>query len=956
MSAKPTLAAVKTWNPAGCASNSWNTGGNWTGGVPGSSDVATFNGSTSNCPVTMDTDPDVGGINIINSYTGTITQGSRNLTIEASGYVQNASGSTFSGGSGSITIANSSGVFTLTTGTFTSTTGTLTAHNNFSVNGGSFNANGGTVNLDQYGSSGNIAGTITFNNLKFGGTCNAPTSTLTSTAVVTVNGMLTLDSDGCFHHNLEQTGGGTLNAKGDITLSGSAGDFRGEAIVTINGTGDQNLIGNTASFSQSTVTGLPSVVINKPSGTLNFSNTIAINGNFTYIAGTINPGTSTVVLNRLGSTGTLDPMTITGSANFYNLYIGNTCLGNSREVDIASGTTLLVTGSYGVITNGCSVIRVNGPGGVKVTGNIDLDAATGSKNSSLGTALVTITGPGAHTITGASDSTTDGGLSGLKIDTTGSVSMSGYIGISGDFTFVQGKIVPGSSTVIINGRTNDDNQGATITGSVALNNINITGGSSGGCTGSPGITIASGTTLTAKGDLTFNENCFASSTNGPGVINVEGNISTAGVGDAGNVAITMTGGKDQTITQSGTNFPSGTLTINKTAGTVTPGASFSLSNSGQDLLISSGVLNMGNYALTVNDTITITSGQLNQSTSTLTFGTMSLGSKGIWENNSTGSIIVGSGGVTNNGYVHIDGGGPLCGDSDAITISGGGSSRPWNGTGTTSVADASVSDQSAGSVGTNGADGSSNSLVTTAFQATTGDLLIATVTWDNGSGATASISDSVGTNTWSTAVTKQTDGRHTQSMQTFYAKNINGSASMTVTFNLSVNATFRKIIVVDVANIDTSSPLDQTNHIENESGAPVSVGPVTTTANGEFIFGAVTDDSGSNTIASDAPFGPIGTATTTTSMQAQGYVQPALGSISSTWTFSGTNDALAQIATFKNNGSTPFIRGMVTAYSSTNTSNNGWLFNPGCPAYSNRSTTTINANTTINGKTTITSN
>lgn len=185
-------AAVKTWNPAGCGSVDWGTTGNWTGGSPGTADVATFDGSTSNCSVAIGANIDVQGINIINSYTGTITQGNGNdINLRSSGYVQNASGSTFTGGDSTsdITLDTNGGVFTLTTGVFTAPVGIITTNNNWTISGGTFTHNSGTVKFSASSATYTYTGSATFYNLTFDSYCNNG-GTFTIQNTLTVNNTL----------------------------------------------------------------------------------------------------------------------------------------------------------------------------------------------------------------------------------------------------------------------------------------------------------------------------------------------------------------------------------------------------------------------------------------------------------------------------------------------------------------------------------------------------------------------------------------------------------------------------------------------------------------------------------------------------------------------------------------------------------------------------------------------
>lgn len=530
-------AAVKTWNPTGCASSSWNVAGNWSGGLPGTGDVATFDGATSNCPVTVNTSIDVGGINITGGYTGTITQGNGNaINIRASGYTQNASGSTFTGGnaSSSIMLDNNGGDFTLTAGTFTASSGTFLFHDNFTINGGTFNSNSGKVEeLASADNSATITGSATFYDFQIDNDGGNETVTFAAGTTITVTHTLYLDDGTGGFGGTNITGTGGITALGDIsTTDGSstsdAGGIGGDAAVTISGTADQNLIGMNTGRGR-----FPSLVINKTSGTLNITGNF-YGGNFTYTAGSYNINTSS--FNLQGS------VNITGSFTFYDLDIDNGACTNDT-MTVASGTTITITHKLYLDddSTGCGGLGLNGPGVFVVTGDIDTN-------------------------------TTDG--------------------IGGD------------------------------------------------------------------------------------------------------IAITMSGGADQTIKQ-GTSgdFPSGTFTINKSAGTVTLVSPLVLNSAGQDFLISAGFFNESSYNLTVDDILTI-NGQFIQTSGNLNTGSVAVGSKGVWQNNSTGGITLG-GNVSNTGSIHLDGNGSTCGDSDAIQIlsSSNGVQRTWSGAGTFVLNDLNVKDQ-----------------------------------------------------------------------------------------------------------------------------------------------------------------------------------------------------------------------------------------------------------------------
>ncbi|HEX2782817.1 MAG TPA: LamG-like jellyroll fold domain-containing protein [Ilumatobacteraceae bacterium] len=196
--------------------------------------------------------------------------------------------------------------------------------------------------------------------------------------------------------------------------------------------------------------------------------------------------------------------------------------------------------------------------------------------------------------------------------------------------------------------------------------------------------------------------------------------------------------------------------------------------------------------------------------------------------------------------------------------------------------------------------GGGNALTTPALSTASGDLFVVAVSWDGGS-INVNVTDNKG-NAYSAATTKQVDTRHNQSMQVFYVAYGAGGASHTFTATPSSNASYMRVVVHEVSGISRTSALDKTMVVNNEAGAPVSVGPITTAVSGEYVFAAVMNDSGSNTFAPASGNGFTERATASqgaSELQSQDMVQVASGSISSTWTMSGTNHAMAQVVSFR---------------------------------------------------------
>lgn len=315
------------------STSNWSTtsGGASGASVPGSSDIAIFNlGGVGNC--TFDVNVNVAGISVLSTYTGIISQGAFTFTIGTSNAT--FSGGTFTGGSQAIT---SNGTLTISGTAFTSTSNTLTINNavSFVLSNGSFSDNGGTVNIASGAKT--ITGNITFNNLIFTG---GPTSvTISNTLIVT--GTLTIA--GGFSVTLNN---GTIEARGDISITSTSVFGGGTGTLLINGTNNQTMTGPGTTDGQGR---LPNVTINKSSGTLNLVNTISVAGDWTYTDGTVSAGTSRIFFY---TTGNIDATGTSSTMTFYNLRINGTSIIRTLLGNITVSNNFDLAGSASVLLNG----------------------------------------------------------------------------------------------------------------------------------------------------------------------------------------------------------------------------------------------------------------------------------------------------------------------------------------------------------------------------------------------------------------------------------------------------------------------------------------------------------------------------------------------------------------------------------------------------------------------------
>ena len=488
------------------------------------------------------------------------------------------------GGVPAVNINKPSGTLTLVS--------TITATDNWTHTSGTIDA--GTSTVVFYGVTDEfvtISGSHTLYNVKFQDSTyrdwnNSDTFTIASGTTLTVTGTLTLIDYAEYRKRGVIDGAGTISAKGDITIID--GGCMGTTIVNIDGTGNQTFTGTGSSGG-----GVPAVNINKPSGTLTLVSTITATDNWTHTSGTIDAGTSTVVFYGV----TDEFVTISGSHTLYNVKFQDSTYrdwNNSDTFTIASGTTLTVTGTLTLIDYAEYRKRgvIDGAGTISAKGDITI-----IDGGCTGTTTINIDGDGNQTFTGTA--AIGGCFPAVNINKSGgTLTLVSTISASDDWTYTSGTIDAGTSTVIFWGYTDDT---VTITGSHTLANVTFRDSKGEVWDKWDIFTIASGTILTITGTFTTSDpNGHARGViNGPGTISARGNLTTDERGFEGNVAISLTGSDDQTITASGL-FSTGTFTVNKSGGTVTLAANFTLTG-----------------------TLTLTSGNISTGADTLTLGTSS---------------------------------------------------------------------------------------------------------------------------------------------------------------------------------------------------------------------------------------------------------------------------------------------------------------------------------------------
>lgn len=196
----------------------------------------------------------------------------------------------------------------------------------------------------------------------------------------------------------------------------------------------------------------------------------------------------------------------------------------------------------------------------------------------------------------------------------------------------------------------------------------------------------------------------------------------------------------------------------------------------------------------------------------------------------------------------------------------------------------------------NTGDTASNSIAATwGGNTATGNLSVLGVAWTGSGINVSSVTDSQG-NTYQSARAKTAASSGIDYYQIWYAENITGGTTPTVTVNFSGSATFRRIGMHEVSGLATSGSLDQTNAGTATSGTTVNPGNVTTTVADEYLFAGgtcfnnETFTQGTNWNARTTP---------ATDTFTQDRIVSSTGTYATSFTDSLSAEWVAQAATFK---------------------------------------------------------
>jgi hypothetical protein len=242
-----------------------------------------------------------------------------------------------------------------------------------------------------------------------------------------------------------------------------------------------------------------------------------------------------------------------------------------------------------------------------------------------------------------------------------------------------------------------------------------------------------------------------------------------------------------------------------------------------------------------------------------------------------------------------------------------------------------VSTENAGVVFAQASGGANAATATTLTQAfsgtnTSGNSIVVAASWNStGGNRTVTCSDSSG-NAYQTAII-QNDATKVQAVAICYATNIASAAAgaNTVTVTFGATATNRRLIVHEYSGVAEIGAYDQVNaNVAAATSTTPTSNAVTTTANGDLIFGALMTHNVTTVSAGSGYVKRFGTtATTSNDFATEDKTLATAGATSATWSLSSTQPYSAIVLSLRSalnapdNGSVQHVAKSTTAASTT---------------------------------------
>lgn len=434
-----------------------------------------------------------------------------------------------------------------------------------------FRTNGGTIqfSLERSGSNHTTATVVVpadfeFDNVRVtnGPPASGWYSNIASATPLTVNGLFEF---------LGMRTTATWVAQSDVVIGGNA--FGGTGEIRVAGTSNRTITGVATGFA-------PNLVIESGGGDVNLSGTIVLGHGFTYTSGLIKPGTSHVIFSAANQSNTHSLGGVVLSDVTFNGYTYNHTLTGTMDVT----GTLTIAG-----TSSSPRINING-GSLFAHGDVVFSASGAS-----GTTEIHVVGGSGQTVSGVASAY----VPSLTINSTGGkVGFSGTLNIQRSYRHLQGNVDAGSSSVVFVGN------GGSLTVetlTTVFNNVGFSGYTS-------TYNIVGSVEANATMTLSSSSSDPAQSING--TLSPRGDLVLSAFGAVGNAAIGFAGLTNSTLTRGSiAQLPTGGITVAKTGGaSVSLLSDFISSVGGQDLTISSGVLDLSGFELGVPDRLTVAAG------------------------------------------------------------------------------------------------------------------------------------------------------------------------------------------------------------------------------------------------------------------------------------------------------------------------------------------------------------
>ncbi|MGH7143887.1 MAG: beta strand repeat-containing protein, partial [Planctomycetota bacterium] len=484
-----------------------------------------------------------GDVTMASSDFGTQSSGPGTATLEFAGTGAQALNGATAGHFPNIVVNKPSGTLTVTgtpviVGNWTFTSGTLNCGSSTLIFAGPYNA---SQMID--------GGMGTYGNVTIRGFAENAVQTIVGTLDVT--GTLVFDVSQYSGNTLN---GGTIKAEGDVTM-GSAGFGRltpgpGSATIDIAGSGAQTLSSPAAGY-------FPNIQIAKPSGTLTLADSLQVGGNWTYVSGTIDPGSSTVVFdcpyNSMqtiaagGAAGKLGNVTVNGFGQ-------NSVQNFTGSLDVGGTLLLGVTNYSGNLINGDTILA---------EGDVTMGSASFGGVHGSGNLLIDFIGAGNQSLSAPEA----GYFPNLEVaKPSGTLSIDGTAPIIGNWTYVSGNVDFGTSTLVFACPYAGTQ---TITpGSLTYANVTLEGD------GNTSVQNIVGTWVVG-GNLTLGILDYGGNHLNGGTIDAQDNVTIANAGfgtssgGMGSTLLVFDGSGDQTFNGAAAGGRVGSVVINKPAGTLT---------------------------------------------------------------------------------------------------------------------------------------------------------------------------------------------------------------------------------------------------------------------------------------------------------------------------------------------------------------------------------------------------